>query len=248
MSSLHYAPVTLVRNQQTKPAESRRPTGLTAKLALDEKTQMDAYGLRHASYLAGGFIDPKPDGLFADAHDDMPNAQSVVVYQGQRAVASARVCVLDTHPDLTGWNDIPAARIFPEDVTALLAAPHGETQYPKALEINRLVRHPDFANDFSLVFVLYRLAGFMILKHNADIVLSCVRRNHTPFYQRLQFTKIAGPRRYAGVKFETNLMACGQENYSYVVNNIPVFDAMTSDTNTYNGLFLGETINVFGSN
>jgi hypothetical protein len=247
MSSLQYAPVNLVRTQHRPQTTRHERPGLTARLALDRKTRNDAFGLRHASYLAGGFIDPYPSGLFSDSHDEMPNSQSIVVYQGSRPVASARICVLDTDPDVTGWSDIPAQRIFPEDVAALLAEHANGINPPKALEINRLVRHPDFASDFTLVFVLYRLAGFMILKHDANVVLSCVRRNHTPFYQRLQFNKVAGPRRYAGVKFETNLMVCPREKYGYVAQNLPVFEAMSVDSGNYDRLLRGDTVNVFGS-
>jgi hypothetical protein len=189
-----------------------------------------------------------PGGLFSDDYDELPNSQSLVIYQGKRPVASARVCVLDTDPELTGWDQIPSARIFADEIAASMAGHARPGIPPKALEITRLVRHPDFANDFSLVFVVYRLIGFLILKHNTDIVMSCCRDNHTRFYQRLAFEKVAGPRRYPGVKFETTLMVCGQEKYGYVVNNIPMFEAMSTDAGRYEKLFDGETINIFGAN
>jgi hypothetical protein len=245
MNYLQTTGAQFVRTIRPGQADIRRPAGLTAKLANDRKTRTDAFVLRHTSYLSGGYIDPKPNGMFSDSYDDMENCQSLVVYQGSRAIASARVCVLDTDPAVKGWDDIPAARIFPEDVAKLLASTSNTGKPAKALEINRLVRHPDFADDVSLVFVLYRLAGYMIIHHDTDFVLSCVRRNHTPFYKRLKFEQIAGPRVYAGVKFETNLMACPRQSYD-AVQTMPIFNAVTASETAYEGLLRGETISVFG--
>ena len=136
-----------------------------------------------------------------------PTARSLVIYKEGRPVASVRLCVLDLTPGRTGWDEIPASRIFPEAIAELAASmPHGRPA--KITEINRLVRHPDFATDYHLVFVLFRFVSYMLTEANSDMMLSCVRRNHTPFYKRMHFSYVAGPRRYAGVKFETNLMAC----------------------------------------
>lgn len=248
MSSVQYAPATFVRPQKSGRAEAFRTSDLTARLAFDRKTKTDAYRLRHDSYIVGNYIDPMPGGLFSDAYDDLPNSQSVVVYQGARPVASARVCVLDTNPELTGWDQIPSGRIFGDEIAASMTEHAQPGIAPKAMEITRLVRHPEFANDFSLVFVVYRLIGFMILKHNANIVMSCCRPNHTRFYQRLEFNRVAGPRHYPGVKFETSLMVCAREKYNYVVNNIPMFASMSNDSSRYEKLFDGETIEIFGNN
>jgi hypothetical protein len=168
----------------------------------------------------------------------------VVVYKEQRPVASVRLCVLDHDPALQGWDEIPASRIFPEAVAELAAGvPHNRPA--RLTEINRLVRHPDFANDFQLVFVLFRLVGFLVDEGKSDMTLSCVRRNHTPFYKRLHFDYVAGPRRYAGVKFETNLMACHSARYESVAKNIPFLGAETGAQSSYAGLLQGETINLF---
>src|ERR1700722_3945489 len=171
MSSLQTA--TTIR-RTVKP--QIREAGLTARLALDEATRADAYAIRHASYLSGGYIDPQPDGLFSDADDLKPNSRSVVVYKWGRPVASVRLCVLDQTPGMIGWDEIPASRIFPEAVAELAASvPHGRPA--KMTEINRLVRHPDFATDYQLVFVLFRFVSYLVIEANSDMMLSCVRRN-----------------------------------------------------------------------
>jgi hypothetical protein len=115
----------------------------------------------------------------------------------------------------------------------------------KLTEINRLVRHPDFANDFQLVFVLFRFVGFMVAAEQSDMTLSCVRRNHTPFYKRLHFDYVDGPRRYAGVKFETNLMACFNSRYDSVAKDVPFVGSAAGPQSSYAGLLQGETVNVF---
>jgi len=241
MSSLQAVTTNIIRGV---PTPQTAENGLTARLALDDQTRADAYAIRHASYLSGGFIDPRPDGLFSDADDLKPNSRSVVVYKQGRPVASVRLCVLDYNPALTGWDEIPASRIFPEAVAELAAGvPHGRPA--KLTEINRLVRHPDFANDFQLVFVLFRFVGFLVAEGQSDMTLSCVRRNHTPFYKRLHFDYVAGPRRYAGVKFETNLMACVSSRYDSVAKDIPFVGSATGSQSNYAGLLQGQTVNVF---
>jgi hypothetical protein len=62
-------------------------SGLTARLALDDRTREDAYAVRHASYLSGGYIDPQPGGLFFDADDLRPGSSSLVIYQWDQPVA-----------------------------------------------------------------------------------------------------------------------------------------------------------------
>ncbi len=240
LSTLKSHTAGLVRGEMMRQS----PSGLTARLALDEQTKADAYAIRHASYLAGGYIDPMPGGLFSDADDLRPNNRSVVIYRHNRPVASVRMSVYDRDRGLAGFDEIPASRIFPDEVAAL--ADEVATGRPaKFIEINRLVRHPDFATDYELVFVLYRFVGFFVAEEKADMTLSCVRRNHTPFYKRLHFEYVAGPRRYAGVKFETNLMRCPNSSYANVLKDIPMVNAGAGPGSAYAGLLRGETVRVF---
>jgi hypothetical protein len=238
----HVSPARNIAGTKVRPQIVE--SGLTARLALDARTKADAYAIRHDSYLSGGFIDPRPDGQFSDADDIKPNHQCVVVYQSGLPVASVRLCMLDLTPGLTGWDEIPASRIFPEDV-ASLAASAATGRPARLIEINRLVRHPDYANNYQLVFVLFRFVSFLLMSANADLMLSCVRRNHTPFYKRMHFDYIAGPRRYAGVKFETNLMACTMGGVELIRAEMPIVGADTRSIKAYAALMAGETVNVF---
>ncbi len=219
-------------------------SGLTARLALDEQTKRDAYAIRHDSYLSGGYIDPRPDGQFSDADDLKPNSQSVVIYQWGEPVASVRLCILDLAPGLQGWDEIPASRIFPDEVLGM-ARGEPDGQRKRLVEINRLVRHPDYATNYQLVFVLFRFVSFLLMSAKADIMLSCVRRNHTPFYKRMHFDYVAGPRRYAGVKFETNLMSCTMGGVDLIRTEMPIVGADRKTIESYAALLAGETVSVF---
>jgi hypothetical protein len=246
MNSLQTAVVDFVRPNRRDRQDSTAPAHFTARLATDPDTRRDAFALRHASYVAGGYIDARPGGLFSDPYDDKPNCRSLVIYKDSRPAASVRLCVLDTDPAKTGWDDIPAAHVFEEEVAKLLAeAPAGEKP-ATATEINRLVRHPDFATDYELVFILFRFVSFMVLNDKSDMMLSCVRRNHMPFYKRLEFCSIAGPRAYPELKFSTNLMACPRTRYSTILNNYEILNSRAVETGCYQGLFRGESVAVFG--
>ena len=241
MSSL---PITTPNFTRGNVRPQTRHSGLTARLALDDQTKADAYAIRHASYLSGGFIDPQPGGLFSDADDLRQNAQSIVVYKGEIPAASARICIRDYTSGLTGWDEIPASRIFPEAVADLAASiTHGKPA--KIMESNRLVRHPDYATDYHLVFVLYRLVSHLLTETNSDMLLSCVRRNHTPFYKRMHFDYIDGPRRYPGVKFETNLMCLPKDGFDKTRQDFSIIGADPKTLATYAGLLHGETVKVF---
>jgi hypothetical protein len=113
------------------------------------------------------------------------------------------------------------------------------------MESNRLVRHPDFATDYHLVFVLYRFVSYMLTEAKSDMLLSCVRRNHTAFYKRMHFAYVAGPRRYAGVKFETNLMACPERSFDNIRSDFSIVGADDKTLRSYEGLLQGETVTVF---
>jgi len=241
MSSLQTATVNIHRS---KARPEIVHSGLTARMALDEQTRNDAFSVRHASYLSGGYIDPMPGGIFSDADDLKPNSRSVVIYQWDQPVASVRMCLLDQNPELTGWDEIPASRVFPEEVAELgRNVTHGRPA--RLAEINRLVRHPDYATNYQLVFVLFRFVSYMLIEAEADLLLSCVRRNHTPFYKRMHFEYVAGPRRYAGVKFETNLMACTPGGVELIRAEMPIVGADQNTIKSYAGLSHGDSVNVF---
>jgi hypothetical protein len=206
-------------------------------------TKNDCYKLRYLSYFSEGYIEPRRSEKYSDEYDDRDDAQTIVIYKGRQAVASTRICMLNRGPDGTKSGAIPAQHIFPEEIDNLfrrdVASP-----VTRVVEINRLVRHPEHAEDKSLVFLLFRLAGHFIMKHDAGTVVSCVRRNHVPFYTRLRFSEVAGARAYHGLKFSTHLLGCLREQYDAVRRMVPLLDVTGAERERYDRLSHGETVSV----
>jgi hypothetical protein len=221
--------------QRTDPAQ------LTARLAMDKKTKQDCYKLRYLSYFAEGYIEPRRSKSFSDEYDEQDDAQTVVIYKGSRAVASTRVCVLTQGVDGSVSGALPAQRMFAEEVDGMFRR-EAVSPVRSIVEINRLVRHPEFAEDKSLVFLLFRLAGHLILNQDAGAVVSCVRRNHIPFYTRLRFSELAGPRLYHGLKFSTHLLGCLREQYDLVRRMVPILDVTGAGKERYDRLLQGDTV------
>jgi len=219
------------------------PAQLTARLAVDRKTQQDCYKLRYLSYFAEDYIESRRSKAYSDEYDNQPGVQTVVIYKGDDAVASTRVCALKRESDGKISGGVPAQHIFAEEVEGLLQ-PDSATPVSSIVEINRLVRHPDLSEDKTLVFLLFRLAGYLILQQDPGIVVSCVRRNHIPFYTRLRFRELAGARLYHGLKFSTHLLGCQREQYDMVRRMVPVLDVKGEGLDRYDRLGRGETVPV----
>ncbi len=226
-----------------RAARQNHSTQLTVRLANDKKTKQDCYKLRYLSYFSEGYIEPRRSEKFSDEYDSQPGSETVVIYKGDRAVASTRICLLTRGLDGSASGSIPAQHVFPEQIEGLFGR-DAAAPVQRVVEINRLVRHPEFAEDKSLVFLLFRLAGHFILKHDAGAVVSCVRRNHVPFYTRLRFSEVAGPRIYHGVKFSTHLLSCLREQYDTVRRMVPMLDVSRAERERYDRLSLGETVTV----
>jgi hypothetical protein len=65
-----------------------------------------------------------------------------------------------------------------------------------------------------------------------------------PFYRRLKFTHVAGPRSYPELKFATSLMACSRENFASVQAMMPLLDNRAPDADFAN-MMAGKTVAVF---
>ena len=235
-----------VASPTARQGQARHRTGsalLTARLALDRKTKQDCYKLRYLSYFAEDYIEPRRSKAYSDEYDDQPDAQTVVIYKGSQAVASTRVCVLKREADGRTSGGVPAQHMFAEEIEGLLR-PDPAAPASSIVEINRLVRHPDLAEDKTLVFLLFRLAGYLILQQDPKVVVSCVRRNHIPFYARLRFRELAGARDYHGLKFSTHLLGCMREQYDMVRRMVPVLDVQGEGLERYARLSQGETVAV----
>ncbi|MCI0757144.1 N-acyl amino acid synthase FeeM domain-containing protein [Teichococcus vastitatis] len=209
-----------------------------ARLATTDGVRSDAYRIRYRSYFASGYIQPNSSGFFSDRYDDMPNAKTVVIYDGNQAVASVRVCLLSRDTDDTS----PASDTFPDEVAALLNLDASDSFSGRAIEVNRLVRAPEAENNQGLVFLLYRMAGYISLCAHTQIYLACVRTNHAPFYRRLGYDAASAPRPYPGLSCNMQLMASDRVRYDKVRNAVPMMDPLTAATENLEGFFAGEPV------
>lgn len=240
--------VTLAVDAQARlPASERKQSrtteyrGLHARLALDRQTKKDAFKLRHLCYHSNGYIDARPNGEFSDPYDAMPSNTTVVLYKEARAVASVRVCVMDPTSSNPNARDLPVAHVFPNEFAGLLKPAE------RAVEINRLVCHPEQSHNQGLVFILFRMAGYMIQQHVPDLITSCVRSNHVSFYKRLRFETIGDPKEYTGLKFMTSFLICRRESYDRMSKAIPALSISPTALAGYSGLLRGESVPVFGN-
>lgn len=215
--------------------------GLHARFALDRQTKKDAFKLRHLCYHSNGYIDARANGEFSDPYDTVPSNTTIVIYKEGRPVASVRVCGMDPASADPKARDLPVAHVFPDDFAGLLKPAE------RAVEINRLVCHPDQSHDQGLVFILFRMVGFMVQHHDPDLVTSCVRSNHVGFYRRLRFEPVGSPRQYTGLNFVTNFLVCRRESYDRVSKAIPALSISPAARAGYDALFRGEGVPVFGN-
>jgi len=226
------------RERHIATGTSARGTTYAARLAVSAKVREDAYRLRYRSYLAGGFIEENPTGLFHDHYDEMSNADTVVLYSDEVPIASVRVCLLERGTDYTS----PAMDTFPEEVNALLNARPNDSFAGRAIEVTRLVRSPEAENNQGLIFLLYRLAGYIALCHHTQIFLACVRSNHAPFYKRLGYSAASEPKPYPGLSCKMLLMASDRRRYDQIRVKVPMMDPMGDTTHNLEGFYKGEPV------
>ena len=207
-----------------------------ARLAVDDATKRDAFRLRYDSYLDQGHIELNASRLFTDRYDELDNSRTLVVYQGDDAVGSVRVCLLG-RPGLVA----PASEAF---VSELASALVGLPSDRFAAEITRLVRSPAAANDQALVFLLYRLANYIGFVERVALLLASVRRNHATFYKRLGFEVASEPHPYPGLTCPMQLMRCDRDAYERSFAQFPLIDPFGPGADPLDGLLVGETVPV----
>ena len=192
---------------------------IQCRVADTSETRRQVYQLRHECYLRKGSIEPRPDGLFHDAYDEMPNHFSFLVSGEGEPMATVRISVV--RPDL-GWTESPAKAVF-GDHSALL-----EIAGQSYVEASRLCFGPQARRD-AFVRLLGQKAALAEL-FKAEWLVACPRVEHTHVYINLfGFRPMASPRKYFGVNFETQLLGIRRRELAeYVKNAKPMVHAWTS--------------------
>lgn len=241
-SHVHVVPPAEQAQLGVKPALTgqfaNKTNGYYARLALADDVKRDAYKLRYLCYLNAGHIQPNASGMFKDKYDDLPNASTIVIYERDTPLASVRTCLLARGTDLTS----PALDTYREEVEALLSADPANLFAGRGIEVTRLVRSPEAENNQGLVFLLYRMAGYIALCAHSQVHLACVRTNHAPFYRRLGYQAASEPRIYPGLTCKMQLMASDRQRYDKLRQKVPVMDPLGGTTGNLNGFFMGEPV------
>ena len=178
--------------------------------------------------------------FFKDPYDDLPNCQTIVIYDEGVPAASVRTCTLA----FGSGQRSPASDAFPEEVRQLLSPQSTIGLGGRGIETTRLVRSPAAENNQGLVFLLYRMAGYVGMTAHSQILLACVRRNHAPFYRRLGYQPVTEPRSYPGLNCPMQLMACTRQRYDEIRSAYPVIDPYGVTTGPLDGFLSGEAVSV----
>jgi hypothetical protein len=221
-----------------RPLLPVRNASYTARLALDAETRLDAYRLRYDAYLSQGFIAPNVTGMFVDEYDGLPNTLTMVIYLEDRPVGSVRTCSLS----LGSGQRSAAVDVYPDAVVRLLRENRNPGFGQRGLEVNRMVRSPACENNQGLVFLLYRMAGYIAMTTHTQIIFACVRINHVPLYRRLGYQEAAEPRSYPGLSCPMQLLYCTRETYDDIRAAYPVIDPYTRATGSLDGFLAGEPV------
>jgi hypothetical protein len=209
-----------------------------ARLASDASTMRDAYQLRYSSYLSQGHIQSNAEQLFKDKYDDLPTARTIVVYEQGRAVGSVRTCLLRPG-DMT---ISPVRDSYRHEVDALLNACRPQTRGYQGVEVNRLVRAPESADDQGLVFMLLRLAGQVGLSVDFQMVFSCIRLHHLPLYRRLRFSEAGDVKLYPGLTCPMVLMKLPRAEWEATRSGFQLLDPGAESGGVLDGLEYGNTV------
>ena len=212
-----------------------RPRHLHVRLANDSWTRREAFRLRHLCYRSEGYIDPKINEEFCDEYDFGRRSQTLVLYDAVDAIGSVRVCTARR----ADGEALPLAATFPAEFEDVFR-PH-----ELAVEINRLVCHPSQAQN-QVVFLLIRMADYLIREIAPGLIAICVRSNHVMFWKRLRFQNIAGPKLYSGLKFPTNFLVLPSNRCDLVRKLVPMLRITEAETAAYRRLLRSETVQVFG--
>lgn len=204
------------------------------------------YRLRHDSYVAQGFLEPKVSGLFSDEWDRESHFFSFLSYVDDKPAASGRISYCAPAAPPKERTQTTAMEIFPTEIVRLAETFRLDDKPCIVVEVSRLTQHPDFSRSNSdPLFAIFRGTFYSLLMTDADILISAVRRHHIPFYRRLGFQKITEPRPYQKLKFETALMACFRQSFRLIQEVIPIFQSIEKTDRVYDRLFAGERVKIF---
>lgn len=149
----------------------------TVEICRDQTSLNTAFRLRYRAYLGVKAISENEEELLYDEYDWHPNAFIHLVWYQGKPVATVRSCI---YAERYGWEATEGINYFPEDVTNKLGS------HTHCLESNRYAVDPDFQGRQSLFaqLLLFRAHALNAFSHGCTQIITAVRANHIPFYQR----------------------------------------------------------------
>jgi hypothetical protein len=235
-----------LRNLALDPAPGRVNDRIELQLANTPEARRHAYKIRHDAYLSYNYIVPRETGQFSDKYDDRRNVATVLIYKGGEPAATVRVCLFDSLGRLPDADRVPAMEIFEDEIRALTCDEQGRGRL-RAVEITRLARRCDLANDKAVLSAMFRAVGYLILSYDADIVLNACRPHHIPMYRRFGFRKIEEPRQYPNLTYKAALLACFRSSYDQAQATLPFLRGISVHDWAYERLLNGEVVEISDS-
>jgi len=174
----------------------------TCTLAQSSEERDHVYRLRYACYRRDEAIEARENERFTDRYDELPNHFSFLARAGnEEPFGTVRISVV--RPEL-GWHTAPSHKVFGNDPTFQRIA------RGSFVEASRLCFGHQARRDSLMRVIAYMaaLADF----YEVSWLVACPRVEHSQTYERLfGFVRLAEPRQYFGVKFETTLLGVSRE-------------------------------------
>lgn len=157
------------------------------------------YALRYRAYRRVEAIAENLDERFSDAYDRKPNAMPYLLLAGDIPAGSIRACVYRPGEDF----GLPAFETYREEIASQIGLDK------RIVESSRFVFADEaFDVTLDLQYHLYRMIAANALVHNADWVITAMRRRHVPIYRRLfGAQRLSEPKPYYGLRDE--MVLCG---------------------------------------
>lgn len=216
---------------------------VAARLALTPDDLRQVYTLRHEAYANAGYLEPNAASVFTDEYDGLSTSRTALLLRDGTPAATVRVCLRNDgkHAIL---GSLPSDRMFGAEINAYLDDRCSTGKPGRTVEITRLARLPRYERDIVLMQALFRVAGYMIVSFDANVILATVVGNHAPYYRRMGFNVLVEPRAYPGLAVETILMACPTDDHTEMPGFLPSVNEFSTSDAVYQGLMAGETVEV----
>jgi len=179
--------------------EVQNTTHLRTAMARSAEELSLAYFIRHEGYSREGFITPRLHCRFCDQYDEMDNSRTHLLFRGDEAVGTLRVC---SYSPALGWTALPALEAFHREIGEHVGLDQA------MVEPSRFAFR---ATDLPLrsKLLLFRHVVEAVDAIEARFVVAAVRHEHVGFYRSMRFepkSDVHNCPKYPGVEFRVILM------------------------------------------